>query len=402
MCYTNVEGDPMLKRTMYLSKIMPFIDQNIIKVLTGIRRSGKSTILKQISDFIMETHEHPEIVYFNFDSKSFDVYKDADVLYQTILKKNTGGRLYVLLDEIQEVTGWEKVVNSLLIDGDYDLYITGSNSKLLSGELSTYIAGRYVSIEILPFSFSEYLEFHHDRADEDQLFWEYLQYGGMPQIAQLLIQAKETLLHDIYNSIVIRDLVERYDIRDVHQLKRVIAFVFDNIGNLFSISAIIRYLTSHQEKINRVTLVKYLDCLENVYLIAKVPRYDIKGKKLLSTEEKYYCIDTGMRNLLKNNKVLDISKLFENIVYLKLIQMGYEVRVGKVYNQEIDFIAYRGNEKAYYQVSYILQNQETIDREFRVFDLVKDHYPKYVISYDKFDLSRNGIQHKFIIDFLKE
>lgn len=402
MCYTNVEGDPMLKRTMYLSKIMPFIDQNIIKVLTGIRRSGKSTILKQISDFIMETHEHPEIVYFNFDSKSFDVYKDADVLYQTILKKNTGGRLYVLLDEIQEVTGWEKVVNSLLIDGDYDLYITGSNSKLLSGELSTYIAGRYVSIEILPFSFSEYLEYHHDRADEDQLFWEYLQYGGMPQIAQLPIQAKETLLHDIYNSIVIRDLVERYDIRDVHQLKRVIAFVFDNIGNLFSISAIIRYLTSHQEKINRVTLVKYLDCLENVYLIAKVPRYDIKGKKLLSTEEKYYCIDTGMRNLLKNNEVLDISKLFENIVYLKLIQMGYEVRVGKVNNQEIDFIAYRGNEKAYYQVSYILQNQETIDREFRVFDLVKDHYPKYVISYDKFDLSRNGIQHKFIIDFLKE
>lgn len=381
---------------------MPFIDQNIIKVLTGIRRSGKSTILNQISDLIMETHEHPEIVYFNFDSKSFDVYKDADVLYQTILKKNTGGRLYVLLDEIQEVTGWEKVVNSLLIDGDYDLYITGSNSKLLSGELSTYIAGRYISIEILPFSFSEYLEFHHDRVDEDQLFWEYLQYGGMPPIAQLPIQAKETLLHDIHNSIVIRDLVERYDIRDVHQLKRVIAFVFDNIGNLFSISAIIRYLTSHQEKINRVTLVKYLDCLENVYLIAKVPRYDIKGKKLLSTEDKYYCIDTGMRNLLKNNEVLDISKLFENIVYLKLIQMGYEVRVGKVNNQEIDFIAYRGNEKSYYQVSYILQNQETIDREFRVFDLVKDHYPKYVISYDKFDLSRNGIQHKFIIDFLKE
>lgn len=398
----------MIQRTKYLKKIIPFIDKPLIKIIIGVRRSGKTVLLSQISEYIAATGvESDRIIELNFESFANRKYQNADVLYAFILKKSkdiAGKKLYLFFDEIQELSDWQKVINSFTVDIDCDIYITGSNSNMLSGELATYIAGRYVHFTVYPFSFAESVEFvkqiGHDKTKEE-LFDDYLQFGGLPQRFFLDdVGSVRSYIDDVFNTIVIKDIITRNKISNVDLIQRLTAFLLDNVGNPFSANAICNKLRSEGVKTTVATLMNYIASIKNAMVVITSPRYDLKGKALLSTNEKYYATDLGLRNNVKSSDIIDYNKLYENTVFIEMLSRGYEIHVGKFGDYEVDFICLKGKEKIYIQVAYLLADQTVIEREFRPLLKIEDNFPKYVISGDKHDFSANGIIHKNIIDFL--
>ncbi len=393
----------MIERTGYLNKIKPFIDKNIIKIIVGIRRCGKSTLMIQIMNELKKKGIKPEqIVQINFEDYEFRLLKQKDELYSYLLNHLCSKkRTYIFLDEIQEVIGFEEVINSLNTTKDVDIYLTGSNSRMLAGEYATLLTGRYVSFELYPFSFQEMKAYYPNQLN-DTLFLEYVKHGGLPQIQMFdNDQEKKQLLMDLYNSVVIKDLVQRYGIRDVDILDRYLSYFMNTISSLFSAKNVSDFFKSEGRTISRDTLYNYLKYAEEAYFVHRAKRYDIKGKKILSTNEKIFINDQGFRSIQFNNEA-DIEKVLENIVFYELLRRGYEVYVGYIDDKEIDFIATKGDKKCYYQVAYVLDSEKTIEREFGSLLKVDDAYPKYVISTDKFNRSRDGIEHRNIIDFLLE
>ena len=396
----------MIIREAYISQIVPLIDKNLIKVLTGVRRSGKTVLLSQIQDYLLKNgRSKSQIINISLESKKNKKFKDGDVLYEYLISacEKLNAKAYIFLDEIQVVSGWEEVVSSLLVDIDCDVYITGSNSKLLSGELATLIAGRYIQIHVYPFTLSEakqMLEQNGKFKSDEVLFQDYLKYGGLPMRFSLEEISLEAYLSDTYDAIVVKDIIQRNNIKDTNLLNMILAFLMDNIANPFSARSIVAALK--QEGINTTveTVIAYIDYIKKAMVVYSAQRYDIKGKKLLTTNEKYYTVDLGLRNCVKASSEIDYNKLYENIVYLELLYRGYDVKVGKTDDYEIDFVAYKRSDTLYVQVCYLLASTETVEREFGNLERIKDNYPKYVISGDLPDFSRNGIKHYNIIKFL--
>jgi predicted AAA+ superfamily ATPase len=384
-------------RKQYMEKVMPFIDKNIIKVITGVRRCGKSEFLKYLTKFFVDKGIKKEnIFYFNFEKKECEKYLDGSSLHDYIIgKARKKTKNYVFLDEIQEVKDWERIVNSLHTNKHLDIYITGSNSKLLSGELATYLTGRTINIEMYPFSFSEFVTQFNGKEPKGALLKKYIQFGGFPFLSSLNYDANNSkiYLQDLTDAIVIKDIVQRYDIREIEKLDRVIKYLLLENGKLTTASNISKYFKNENRTISTDTVLNYISASVNSYLFRKCSRYDIKGKKNLAVNEKYYSIDHGLRNNYAGNHLDDIGLILENIVCIELLRRGFEVKVGVVGNKEVDFVARKNNEVAYIQVCYMLADEKVIDREFSVFDGIKDNYEKIVLSLDEFDFSRNGIRH---------
>lgn len=398
----------MIKREIYMQRIRPFMNTDLIKVFTGIRRAGKSVMLELVKNELKESGISEEnFLCINFEQFSNSQYLDVQSLYKKIVdfQKNTKGKIYLFFDEIQEVEGWEKCINSCRIDFDCDIYITGSNAKLLSGELATYLAGRYVEFVIYPFSFAEFFEMNllkNPNVDKSTCFMQFLKSGGMPFLSNFPDDdsAKSQYLIDIYNSVVLKDVVKRNNIRDVDTLERIVAYAFSNIGHIFSATSLSKYFKSENRKISHDTILNYLKFCSEAFLFYKINRYDLEGKKIVTVNEKYYCADHGLREALFGKNIQNIDQVLENIVCLELLRRNYKIYVGKKGDLEIDFIAEKQGKKIYVQVAYLLANEETIRREFSVYNSVKDSYPKYVVSMDELDFSQNGIIHKNIKDFL--
>lgn len=402
----------MILRKNYLDRIRPFINQPIVKVITGIRRSGKSELLKMVRNELLHSDIASErIVYINFESMQWDAYRTATALYTFLDEKKNkfSGRLYLLLDEIQEVEGWERVINSILSEWDADIYITGSNSHLLSSELSTYIAGRYVEISVYPLSFREFLTFHHDKATNkqwfDNAFEQYLHQGGFP-VAHIYDYSNEEiykLVSDIYSSILLRDTIQRYNIRNVDLLDRLVCFIFDNIGNPFSAKSVSDYLKNQQRKYDYETVYNYLQALQSSFIINRVNRFDIKGKEILSTQEKYYVTDLSLVYARQGFRPDMIAGLLENLVYLELVHQNFAVYIGKQNSYEVDFIAKKQEKIVYIQVCYRFNSKETLDRELRPLQTIKDNYPKYIVTADRFWVGTfEGTECIYISDFLQK
>lgn len=396
----------MIRRELYMAKIRPFMDQNIIKVLTGIRRCGKSVMLELIKDELKEKGKaDSSMLSVNFESKAVDYVKSADDTYNYIKKfaEDRKSKVYLFLDEVQELKGWENLVNSCMIDFDCDIYITGSNAKLLSGELATYLAGRYVEFKIYPFSFKEACMMLPDK-NETEVFQIYVRRGGMPFLYQFPMDdnSARQYLSDIYDSIVLKDIVTRNKIRDTEQFKRVLLYFVANIGNQFSAASITKYMKNEHRSISAETLYNYIDYCRTACLFHLVSRQDLKGKGILQFQEKIYLTDHGIREAIYGNNIRDINQVLENIVYIELLRRGYNVYVGKNNSLEVDFVAEKNGEREYYQVAYLLASEETVNREFGAFKGINDNYPKYVLSLDEFDFSRDGYVHKNIRKFLLE
>ena len=395
----------MIQREYYMKQIRPFINTDLIKVLTGIRRSGKSVMLQLIQEELLSQQIRPDqMISLNFEDLANLPLCQPMALYQWIADKAAAikGKIYIFLDEIQEVTNWERVINSLRVAFDVDIYLTGSNAKLLSGELSTYLAGRYVQFVIYPFSYQEFI-LANQLDDTPQAFQKYLLFGGMPFLMNLHFQEgpSRQYLQDMYNSVILKDIVQRNNLRDVDLLERIIGYALSSIDHVFSASNITKYLKSEHRKVSNDTVLNYLNACTTAYLFYKIPRQDLLGKKLLSINEKYYVVDHGLREAVYGHNARDIDQILENIVCLELLRRGYTVTIGKAGNFEVDFIAEKGNRKCYVQVTYLLASPETIEREFRVYKDIKDNYPKYVVSMDELDFSQDGIQHYNIRKFLR-
>lgn len=398
----------MIKRESYMARIRPFIDGDLIKVLTGIRRSGKSVMLELIKDELRARGVTEEqLVAFNFEDMRNAQLCTAEALHDELVRRAASikGKIYFFFDEIQEVERWERCVNSLRVEMDCDIYITGSNAKLLSGELATYLAGRYVEFIIYPFSFSEFLALYHSvepDADTRTCFDRYLTFGGMPYLANLRFDetACRQYLRDLFNSVELKDIVKRNNVRDVDMLERIIAYVTANIGTTFSSTAISKYLKNEGRRVSPETVLNYLKACSDAFLFYQVRRQDLQGKKILTVNEKYYVADHGIREAVIGGNMRDINLVLENIVFMETLRRGYSVTVGKVGEREIDFVCERHGEKCYIQVTYLLAVEETVQREFGVYEHVQDNFPKYVVSLDEFDMSRNGVRHYNIRDFL--
>lgn len=396
-------------RSVYFEKIKPFIDTPVVKVITGIRRCGKSVMLSQIKDFLVQQGiQENQILSLNFESFTDERVKSFESVTACVKKcaeNSRNKKLYLFFDEIQELSGWEKLINSYLVDFNSDIYITGSNAKLLSGELATYLAGRYVEIQMFPFSFSESFEalkISNPGISQDDAFFFYLKAGGYPFLYNFNlseIQQKQ-YLDDIFNSIILKDISNRNKIRDISLLKSLITFFVSNVGNTFSSSSLVKYLKNERRSVSTETVYNYLEYCREACLFHLVQRENIAGKALLQTQEKIYIADHGIRQALFLSNQKDINQVLENIVYIELLRRGYAVTVGKSGNQEIDFCARKDSRMEYYQVSYLLASEETVSREFSAFNSLKDNYPKFVLSMDKLDFSQDGIIHKNIIDWL--
>ncbi len=394
----------MIKREIYMSKIRPFMNQDVVKVLTGIRRSGKSVMLELIQEeLLLQGVSDRQILTINLESKKNAYVSSVDGIYAYINKfaSTVANKIYLFFDEIQELDGWETMINSCMIDFDADIYITGSNAKLLSGELATYLGGRYIEIKIYPFSYKEILDIRPD-INKAEAFQIYLTRGGMPFLYQFPIDEKSAMqyLSDIYDSIILKDIATRNKIRDIELLRRVILFFIANIGNTFSATNISKYLKSELRGVSTETIYNYIDYCKTACFLHLVPREDIIGKKLLQFQEKIYIADHGIREAIYGNNTRDINQTLENIVYMELLRRGYQVRVGKNNNKEIDFVSVLGKERIYVQVTYILAAEDTVEREFTVLEAIPDNYPKYVVSMDEIDRGRNGIKNVNIRDFL--
>lgn len=398
----------MIKRESYMRRIRPFINGELVKVMTGIRRSGKSVMLELVKQELLEMGVRAEqFISINFEDMRYLHLCTAQVLHQEILTRAEGiaGKVYLFFDEIQEVKDWEKCVNSLRVALDCDIYITGSNAKLLSGELATYLGGRYVEFVIYPFSFAEFLELYRPttpQATVQQCFQQYLLFGGMPYLSRLNYQEEPVrqYLSDLYDSVQLKDIVKRNKVRDVDLLERILAYVMANVGTTFSAGSLAKFFKSEQRSVSPETVLNYIRYCCDAYLFYQVKRQDLQGKQILATSEKYYIADHGIREAVFGGNMRDINLVLENIVFLELLRRGYTVTVGKAGEREVDFVCDRRGEKLYVQVTYLLASEETIAREFGVYDSIRDNFPKYVVSMDELDLSRSGIKHRNIRDFL--
>ena len=389
----------MVARENWLKKIRPFYESELIKVIIGIRRCGKSVILTQIAQEIKADEVHK--IFINFEDLQFSDLKDEMSLYKYVKNLITDEKKYYLFfDEIQNVMNFEKAINSFRLLNT-SIFITGSNANLLSGELATLLSGRYVSFKILPFTFSEVLEIQGIKDADDEVLMDYIRWGGMPQRFSINTDNElKVFFSDLYDSIVLKDIVTRYKIQNVSLLNKIIDYLSINMSQIFSGTSIVNFLKSEQRDCSKESLYNYLSFIINSCIMNKVSRYDIQGKKVLSTLEKYYLADVSLARV--HSTKMDIGASLEDIVYNELLTRGYKVYIGILKNAEIDFIAQKGNEKIYLQVCYLLASDETVAREFGVYDSVKDNYPKYVLSLDKFDFSQNGIIHKNLIDWLLE
>ena len=388
-------------RNKYLNKIKPFIGQEIIKVILGQRRTGKSYFLRQVAEFISHDHKQTQIIYIDKERYDFADIKTADDLVKYVQAKKESDSLAVFIDEVQEIKDFELAVRDFFSRG-YDLYIAGSNSSLLAGELATSLSGRYVTITIYPLTYSEFVEFHGLRSDSDSLN-KYLEFGGMPYLQRIGLQrevVREYLLN-LYNTIVLKDIVNRYQLKNIDLLNHLTYFLADNIGSTVSANSITKFLKSQKLQVNHNIILNYLEYMCQAFLVGRVRRYDLKGKRYLEVQEKYYFTDIGLRNFLVEFKPADIGKLLENVVYMHLIANGYDVSIGKLYEAEIDFIARQGEKRMYIQVAYLLADQTTIDREFGNLLKIKDAYPKFVVTLDPIKFpDYQGVKHFQLKDFL--
>lgn len=398
----------MIKRESYINRIRPFIGGELIKVMTGIRRCGKSVMLELVKQELLETGVNAnQFISLNFEDLRNAPLCSAEALHNEILRRaeKIQGKAYLFFDEIQEVANWEKCVNSLRVALDCDIYITGSNANLLSGELATYLGGRYVEFVIYPFSFSEFLELYRPvapQASVRQCFQKYLLAGGMPYLANLQYadEPSRQYLTDVFNSVQLKDIVKRNKVRDIDLLERITAYVMANAGTTFSATSLSKFFKNEHRAVAPETVLNYIKYCCDAYLFYQVKRQDLQGKQILSTNEKYYIADHGIREAVFGGNMREINLILENIVFLELLRRGYLVTVGKSGDKEIDFVCEKRGKKLYVQVTYLLASEETVNREFDVYDDIRDNFPKYVVSLDEFDLSRNGIKHRNIMDFL--
>ena len=397
----------MIKREIYMQQIRPFIGKELVKILTGIRRCGKSVMLELIKDELLSQGINEEqFISINFEDVDNAALCTFEALHKYISGKinSVNGKTYLFFDEIQEVKAWEKCVNSLRVKFDTDIYITGSNAKFLSGEFATHLAGRYVEFVIYPFSFAEFMNIYGTiyNVSVAEAFKQYILFGGMPFLINLEFNPApcNQYLQDVYNSVVLKDIMKRNNIRDVDLLERIIIYMMANVGKTFSATSISKYFKSENRKVSPETVLGYIKACENAFLFYRTRRQDLIGKKILTVNEKYYIADHGLREAVygKNNR--DIELVLENIVYMELLRRGYTVTVGKVNNMEVDFVAEKQGELVYVQVSYLLASPETVEREFNALKSINDNYPKYVVSMDELDMSRDGIKHYNIKDFL--
>lgn len=398
----------MIKRELYMSRIRPFIGNDLIKVLTGIRRSGKSVMLDLIKEELIQSGiDNKQFITFNFEAMSNAHLCKAEALHSEVMQRagKIGKKVYLFFDEIQEVERWEKCINSFRVELDCDIYITGSNAKLLSGELATYLAGRYVEFIIYPFSYREFMELYTSVFPETTpalSFRAYLTNGGMPYLSNLHYaeEPSRQYLEDLYNSVVLKDIVKRNNVRDVDLLERIISYITSNIGTSFSASSITKFFKSEGRTVSSETVLNYIRHCVDAYLFYQVKRQDLQGKQVLATNEKYYIADHGIREAVFGGNMRDINLILENIVYMELLRRGYTVTVGKSTEKEINFVCEKKDQKLYIQVTYLLASEDTVNREFGVYNTIRDNFPKYVVSMDEFDMSRNGIKHRNIRDFL--
>lgn len=395
----------MVIREQILNRIRPFYDSELIKVLIGLRRSGKSVILRQIMDELKaDGVEESQIIYINFEDFQYSFITDAEQLYQYICEQRKNEKKYYLFfDEIQMVKEFERVINSFRATWDVSIFITGSNGKLLSGELATLLSGRYVSFRVAPFSFREYCEIRQISEPSDENLIEYMNWGGMPQRFSMKGETEtRTFLQDLYNSIVLRDIVQRTGAKEVDLINRIMEYLMLNPSQTFSAKGILNYFKSVERTVSAQTLYNYLDHIQTSLIVSKAQRYDIRGKQILTTLDKYFLTDLGLGRIHNSGCKLEMGAMLENIVYNELRNRDYEVYVGKIPNGEVDFVAVKGDKREYYQVAYYLADQSVVDREFGAYRVIADNYPKYVLSMDKFDFSRDGIIHKNVIAFLME
>ena len=398
----------MIYRPMYVDKIMSYVDTPFVKVLTGVRRCGKSTILKMIIEKLQteKKAEASQIVSYRFDSMEYEDMTSKQMYAELKGRLLSGKKTYFFLDEVQEITGWEKVVNSLASDYDVDIYVTGSNSRMMSSEISTYLTGRYIAFHIYTLSFAEFLTFrsrYKAVTDPKAELTEYIRLGGFPATHLQDYSQDEiyTIVKDIYNSTIFSDIVKRNQIRKIDQLERVVKYVFNNVGNTFSAKSISDYLKSEHRKIDNETVYSYLEKLEKAYLIHRCSRYDLQGKEILKTQEKFYLADTALRYSVLGYHSDSVASSLENVVYLELCRRGYAVHIGKTDNGEIDFAASRQNEKLYVQVTQMIKSESTEKREYDRLLSIRDNYPKYVLLTDNFAGGNyQGIKTMHIADFL--
>ena len=396
---------PFISRENYINKLIPFIDKDIIKVLIGQRRVGKSYMLFQIIEHIIQNNPTANIIYINKELIDFDFINDYKDLIEYIKNNSINENNYLFIDEIQDIEGFEKALRSLSAEGKYDIYCTGSNAQLLSGDIAGLLSGRSIEIKIFSLSFKEFLKFHKLKDSEDALH-KYIKYGGLPYLINLKLDDNIVFdyLKNIYSTILFKDVVSNQNIRNIYFLEKLVQYIADNTGSIVSAKKISDFLKSQKINISSQVVLNYLSHLTNALLLFKVMRAEIQGKKIFETGEKYFFEDIGLRNSIVGFKQVDISKILENVVYLQLLISGYDVSVGKLGENEIDFVAEKNGEKKYFQVAYLLSDKTTIEREFGNLLKIKDNYPKYVISMDKIQGNTyEGIQqislHEFLLKF---
>lgn len=400
----------MIKRELYLEKIRRLINTEPIKIITGVRRSGKTYLLHSIKEELIERGISKENIFLiSFESQKYNKiqnFMELDVCVNNLIK-NTSGKIYLLFDEIQNIVSWEKSINSYRVDFDCDIYITGSNSELLSGELATLIAGRYFHIDVYPFSFKEFLQYKKEinsidvKNKELQLFNEYVKYGGMPSLQQVQDIDKFSYLEDIYSTILLKDIISRHNLRNAEILNRILTFIISNIGQPVSANGISKYLKHENLKVSADTVLNYLSFSKNACFIHEAKKENLKGKKVLKTNGKYYLVDHGFNQAIIGKDMENTGQILENIVYIELLRRGYDVKVGDINGREVDFVCNKADRKIYIQVAYLLSGKETVKREFGSLRAIGDDYEKYVLSMDNLDFSNAGIKHMNIIEFLK-
>lgn len=391
------------KREYYLQKVRPFIDKQLIKVFTGQRRVGKSYLMMQIRDEIQERKPDANIIYINLEKLEFSKIKNYNQLAEYIANHTKEVNNYLFIDEIQEIEGFEKVLRSLVSEANFDIYCTGSNARMLSGEFATYLSGRQIEIRVHSLSYPEFLEFHQLTNDINTLNL-YLQFGGMPYLINLHDdnEIKSEYLNNILNTILFRDIVSRFDIRDISFLENLIRYIADNVGSLLSATNISKFLKSQNIQKSTQSIINYIEYIENSFIINRVRRLNLQGKKIFESGEKFYYEDLGIRNQIVGYNISEIQKIIENAVYNHLLFKGYKVFIGKIHNTEIDFVAEKNGETVYLQVAYLLKDESTINREFGNLLKINDNFPKYVISYDSLTATNTykGIKHLLLADFL--
>ncbi len=400
----------MINRALYLGKLKQLQGQDLIKVITGIRRSGKSTLLEAFKNRLLsEGVSRKNIIFLNFEERENVNYGSWTVLYDQIVADiDFNEQYYVFLDEVQLIDDFEKLINSLFVKKNIDLYVTGSNAYLLSGELATLLTGRYIAINVLPYSFKEYLLAHKENSNTDRLFRNYMNESCFPEAVTLSKGSQDSVndyLQSIYDTVIIKDIAQRHKLRNVNNLHRIVSFLFDAVGSYVSPTNIAKHLNKNSQKtISHNTVIKYLDFLTQSYILYKAPRYDIKGKELLTTNEKYYVVDLGLRNITSTNQYdSDWGHKLENVVYFELLRRGGRIYVGKNRDKEIDFIVEKPNhQREYYQVAFSVNDEKTYEREISAFDKIRDNYPKYLLTFDFENTNVNGINKINVIDWLLE